>query len=51
MLDPPVLESDLDPETLAAIAEADAQADRGEGMELHDAFAKLRAKHGLSPNS
>jgi hypothetical protein len=35
----------LDPETRAAIEEADAQSARGEGIPLGEAFAKLRAKH------
>lgn len=36
---------DLDPETLAAIERAEAQADRGEGMPVDPAFAQLRRKH------
>jgi Arc/MetJ-type ribon-helix-helix transcriptional regulator len=45
MLDAPVSEDELDAETLAAIDEADAQIDRGEGMDVDEAFARLRAKH------
>ena len=43
MLDPP--EQDLDPQTLAAIEEAEAQIDRGEGMPLNEAFDQLKKKH------
>ena len=43
MLDP--APNDLDAETLAAIEEADAQFDRGEGIPLDDAFNRLREKH------
>lgn len=35
-----------DAETLAAIDEAEAQLDRGEGIPLDEAFSKLREKHG-----
>lgn len=38
-------EDELDDETLAALDEADAQFDRGEGIPLDDAFARLRTKH------
>jgi putative addiction module CopG family antidote len=43
MLDP--ASGDDDAETLAAIDEAEAQIDRGEGLPLDDAFARLRQKH------
>ncbi len=43
MLDP--ASGDADAETLAAIDEAEAQIDRGEGVSLDDAFARLRKKH------
>lgn len=36
---------DLDPETQAAIERAEAEADRGEGIPLDEAFAQLRQKH------
>jgi Arc/MetJ-type ribon-helix-helix transcriptional regulator len=36
---------DLDPDTQAALGRADAQANRGEGMPVDDAFARLRQKH------
>ena len=36
---------ELDPETLAAIDRADAQAERGEGMPADEAFELLRRKH------
>lgn len=36
---------DLDPETRAAIERGEAQAERGEGMPLDEAFARLRQKH------
>ena len=36
---------DLDPETLAAIERAEAQADRGEGLPVDAAFEQLRRKH------
>lgn len=36
---------DLDPETQAAIERAEAEADRGEGIPLDEAFARLRQKH------
>jgi len=36
---------DLDPETLAAIERAEAQADRGEGLPVDLAFEQLRRKH------
>ena len=43
MLDPaPEAE---DAETLAAIDEAEAQIDRGEGIPLDEAFRRLREKH------
>jgi Arc/MetJ-type ribon-helix-helix transcriptional regulator len=35
----------LDPETRAAIEEAEAQYQRGEGIPLDEAFARLRKKH------
>ena len=43
MLDPP--QGGLDDETLAAIEEAEAQIDCGEGIPLSEAFARLRNKH------
>jgi putative addiction module CopG family antidote len=43
MLDP--ASGDVEAETLAAIDEAEAQIDRGEGLSLDDAFARLRQKH------
>jgi putative addiction module CopG family antidote len=43
MLDP--APNDSDPGTLAAIDEAEAQLDRGEGLPLDEAFARLRKKH------
>ena len=43
MLDPRQLAPD--PETLAAINEAERQIDRGEGIALDEAFEKLRTKH------
>jgi Arc/MetJ-type ribon-helix-helix transcriptional regulator len=43
MLDP--ASGEVDAETLAAIDEAEAQIDRGEGLSLDDAFARLRKKH------
>lgn len=43
MLDPDP--NELDDETQAAIEEAEAQLDRGEGMPLDEAFEKLRHKH------
>lgn len=36
---------DLDAETLAAIERAEAQAERGEGMPVDEAFEHLRRKH------
>jgi len=36
---------DLDPETIAAIERAEAQAERGEGMPVDEAFEQLRRKH------
>jgi putative addiction module CopG family antidote len=47
MLDPAPggTEEELDDELLAALDEADAQIDRGEGIPLDQAFARLRAKH------
>lgn len=36
---------ELDPETLAAIERADAEAERGEGMPADEAFERLRRKH------
>ena len=48
MLDPPP-EGELDDETLAAIEEAEAQFERGEGIPIEEAFARLRAKH-FPPN-
>ena len=36
---------DLDPQTLAAIERAEAQAERGEGISIDQAYAKLRQKH------
>jgi hypothetical protein len=36
---------DLDPETQAAIDEAEAQYERGEGVPLDQAFATLRQKY------
>lgn len=36
---------DLDPETLAAIDEAEAQYERGEWMSVDEAFSRLRQKH------
>ena len=36
---------ELDPETRAAIDEAEAQYARGEGRPLDEAFAQLRRKH------
>jgi Arc/MetJ-type ribon-helix-helix transcriptional regulator len=44
MLDPADDEADND--TSAAIAEAKAQLDRGEGIPLDKAFHRLRKKHG-----
>ncbi|HEX8910724.1 MAG TPA: hypothetical protein VF796_00090 [Humisphaera sp.] len=35
----------LDPETLAAIEQAEAEAERGEGIPADEAFAMLRRKH------
>jgi hypothetical protein len=35
----------LDPSTRAAIEEAEAQYQRGEGIPLDEAFARLRKKH------
>jgi Arc/MetJ-type ribon-helix-helix transcriptional regulator len=35
----------LGPEVQAAIARADAQAERGEGLPVDEAFARLRQKH------
>ena len=35
----------LDPDVRAAIEEAEAQHERGEGIPLDDAFARLRARH------
>ena len=43
MLDPPLDEIDAD--TLAAIEEARAQFNRGEGIELNEACDQLRAKY------
>jgi len=43
MLDP--AEGGLDPETVVAIDEAEAQLDRGEGLPLDEAFRRLRGKH------
>ncbi len=43
MLDPPP--DDVDADTLAAIEEARAQCDRGEGIPLDEACAELRRKH------
>jgi Arc/MetJ-type ribon-helix-helix transcriptional regulator len=43
-----MLEKDFlltDDETVAAIEEAEAQLDRGEGISLEDAFAQLREKY------
>ena len=42
MLDP---SPDEDAETVAAIDEAEAQIDRGEGMPLDEAFGRLCEKH------
>ena len=42
-LDPPP--DALDAATIAAIEEADAQIDRGDGIDADEAFARLRAKH------
>ena len=42
MLDP---HPDEDAETAAAIDEAEAQIDRGEGIPLDEAFGRLREKH------
>jgi antitoxin ParD1/3/4 len=39
------LDDELDDETLAALDEADAQIDRGEGIPLDEAFERLRRKH------
>jgi Arc/MetJ-type ribon-helix-helix transcriptional regulator len=36
---------ELDPRTQAAIARAEAQAERGEGIPIDDAFEILRRKH------
>ena len=43
MLDPSP--EQLDDDTLAAIARAEAQLDRGEGIPLKEAFDRLRKKH------
>jgi putative addiction module CopG family antidote len=43
MLDPQ--HDELDHATLAAIDEAEAQLDRGQGLPLDEAFATLRRKH------
>lgn len=42
MLDPAV---EPDAETLAAIDEAEAQLDRGEGIPMDEAFQRLRDRH------
>ena len=43
MLDPPPDAGDA--ETLAAIDQAEAQVDAGEGIPLDEAFSRLREKH------
>lgn len=44
MFDPPPQDEELDEETVAAIEDADAQIDRGEGLEVDEAFALIRTK-------
>jgi hypothetical protein len=43
MLEPPL--DELDEEVLREIEEAEAEIDRGEGIPMEEAFARLRAKH------
>jgi Arc/MetJ-type ribon-helix-helix transcriptional regulator len=45
MLDPSPEDEELDDETLRAIEASEAQLDRGEGIPLEEAFARLRVKH------
>ena len=40
-----LMDEELDDDTLAAIEEGELQLDRGEGIPLDDAFARLRQKH------
>src|SRR4051794_26630462 len=41
-----LMDDELDDDTLAPIAEGEAQLDRGEGTPLDEAFQRLRQKHG-----